>query len=195
MAREGGAYCPASLSGTYSRVPHGAIAEAHRRGLPNVWAVLLMLLSYTGEDAAGVWASCPQTIVCDVLGLTPNQVHEAVRELRRKGLIKTLRRGGNGRSSVYRLNVGGGLEPPPTGARTAPSKVGGGLEPPPKTELVGVQNPHHKELLKEVLIGTSSEVDTGTGFRPVPTGGQDYPPHRVIRPNHDLMKRVSRNAK
>ena len=53
MAREGGAYRPASLSGTYSRVPHEVIAEAHRLGMPNVWAVLLMLLSYTGEDSGG----------------------------------------------------------------------------------------------------------------------------------------------
>ena len=113
MAREGGAYRPASLSGTYSRVPHEVIAEAHRLGMPNVWAVLLMLLSYTGEDSGGVWASCPRSMVCDALELTPNQVHDAVKALRRKGLIETLRRGGNGRASVYRLGVGGGPESTP----------------------------------------------------------------------------------
>ena len=133
VAREGGAYRPASLSGTYSRVPHEVIAEAHRLGMPNVWAVLLMLLSYTGEDSGGVWASCPRSTVCDVLGLTQNQVHDAVKALRRKGLIETLRRGGNGRASVYRLGVGGGPEPTP------------------KTELVGVQNTPLKELLKKFL--------------------------------------------
>lgn len=187
MAREGGAYRPASLSGTYSRVPHEVIAEAHRLGMPNVWAVLLMLLSYTGEDSGGVWASCPRSMVCDVLGLTQNQVHDAVKALRRKGLIETLRRGGNGRASVYRLGVGGGLEATPTsphvaaeswwGSRTHPKNgVGGGPEHTPQ------------RTSKEVLIETSSDgprTRGSEGRAPV-----DYPPLPVVLPSEAAMEAV-----
>lgn len=205
MAREGRAYCPASLSGTYSRVPHEVIAEAHRLGMPNVWAVLLMLLSYTGEDSGGVWASCPRSVVCDVLGLTQNQVHYAVNELRRKGVVETLRRGGNGRSSVYRLNVGGGPEPTPTDARTALSGVGEGPDSTPTIangpdESWGGSRTHSKNGVgegpdstpqrtsKEVLIEASSDGPRARGSEgraPV-----DYPPLPVVLPSEAVMEAV-----
>lgn len=205
MAREGGAYRPASLSGTYSRVPHEVIAEAHRLGMPNVWAVLLMLLSYTGEDSGGVWASCPRSMVCDVLGLTQNQVHDAVKALRRKGLIETLRRGGNGRASVYRLGVGGGPEPTPTDTAFEISGVGGGLEATPTSPHVAAESwwgsrthpkngvgggPEHtpQRTSKEVLIETSSDgprTRGSEGRAPV-----DYPPLPVVLPSEAAMEAV-----
>lgn len=205
MAREGGAYRPASLSGTYSRVPHEVIAEAHRLGMPNVWAVLLMLLSYTGEDSGGVWASCPRSTVCDALGLTPSQVHYAVNELRRKGVVETLRRGGNGRSSVYRVAVGGGPEPTPTDAGLALGEVGEGPDSTPTIpngpdERWWGSRTHTKNGVgegpdstpqrtsKEVLIEASSDgprTRGSEGRAPV-----DYPPLPVVLPSEAAMEAV-----
>lgn len=214
MAREDGAFRPASLSGTYSRVPHGVIAEAHRLGMPNVWAVLLMLLSYTGEDSGGVWASCPQSSMCERLGLSSGQVKSAIGFLKKKGIISVLEMGHNGHAGVYRVSGAGGavgfdpeshptevgLDPEsypmevgsesdstPTGSPVAAKdRVVSGI--PPYASVGSDPESYPKRTSKEVLIETSSDgprTRGSEGRAPV-----DYPPLPVVLPSEAAMEAV-----
>lgn len=118
MSGKGGAFRPAPLSCRYCRVPHDLIIEAHADGLPNTWAVLLMLTSYIRDEGEAVLVCCSRGVIADALGITERQVTHAVEALKRKGIIETARKGGNGRAAVYRL-VGVGSDSGP-----APTRVG-----------------------------------------------------------------------
>lgn len=126
---ETGAYRPGPLGPGYSRISHAAIAEARRAGMPNIWAVWAMLMSYTGTDGTGVWASCPRSKVAEALGIEGRQVRYCVDMLKRKGLISVVAAGHNGRASVYRLNIGdadpnthpAATETDPTASKTDPT--------------------------------------------------------------------------
>lgn len=128
-----------------------------------------------------------------------------MKALRRKGLIETLRRGGNGRASVYRLGVGGGPEPTPTGTAPETSGVDGGLEATPTNPHVAAESwwesrTHTKSGVgggpestpqrtsKEVLIEASSDGPSPRGHEgraPV-----DYPPLPVVLPSEAAMEAV-----
>ena len=89
MSGKGGAFRPAPLSCRYCRVPHDLIIEAHADGLPNTWAVLLMLTSYIRDEGEAVLVCCSRGIIADALGITEQQVTHAVEALKRKGIIET----------------------------------------------------------------------------------------------------------
>ena len=113
-----GAFVPGQISRTFARVPLDSITEAHRRGMPNKWAVLLMLMSHMGESEDGtVWASSPVNVVCERLGLNERQVRKAVESLKRDGMLKVIESGHNGRASVYAVAVGSPPEGYPTHRR------------------------------------------------------------------------------
>ena len=194
MSGKGGAFRPAPLSCRYCRVPHDLIIGAHADGLPNTWAVLLMLTSYIRGDGEAVLVCCSRGVIADALGITERQVTHAVEALKRKGIIETARKGGNGRAAVYRL-VGAGSD-----SRAEPTREGGipdrgrnswfGFQSETNCRVGSDSGTEPNRTSKEVLIGGASlgglgvdaGADGGEPFWGSTTDGAGYPPPRALLP-------------
>lgn len=108
----------------FSQVPRALVARCHRAGMPARWAVLLLLLSWVEHNGKGsVLAHCPRSEVAGVLGIGERAVSDAVRSLKRKGIIEVCEGGHNGRSTTYRLRVGTAPGDHPTRVDTTPEDV------------------------------------------------------------------------
>lgn len=85
---------------------------------------ILLLHRFAGKHGA-TWMSYPAERVAEELGVKVQSVNDAVKELVRKGVLRTVVMGYKGKASVYELIADG-----------FPSKVG--VTPPPNESKVGV---------------------------------------------------------
>lgn len=117
-----GVYSPGPLGRTFVRVPLELITYAVEHGAPIKCGVLLTLMSFCGTTEGGaIWASCARTTICNLLGISEKQVSNAVASLVRDGIISVMEPGHNGRSTVYRVNIGESAAP--EAIPTAPEAV------------------------------------------------------------------------
>lgn len=161
----------AQLSQQFVRLPYSAIVMAHAQGLPNTWAVFLMLLSYIDrEDEEGnIYAHCSRSAICDALELDPKQVSNVVSYLTRKELLSVVKRGHNGRATVYKFNVGTYSESVPTGVGTysesVPTRAKAAISPAPDSKVL-TQNQYlqrvgtYSEPVPEELLQNSSSKNS-----------------------------------
>ncbi len=119
------------IVGPYIRLRVPEVVGMYHHGLPLYDAVYLALHAYTGDDD-GPWASNSTAQIATVLGVSQEQVSNAVKYLKDKNFIKTRERGHNGKAATYDLllvagssdstatGVGGNPESPPTKVACSP---------------------------------------------------------------------------
>lgn len=89
------------MGANYARVPVGWLSGwLGARLSPMQIAVMVELCRWLRPDGT---AWCPRRRMAEELGTTEQCVSNAIAELRRRGLVRLVRRGGPGRASVYAL--------------------------------------------------------------------------------------------
>lgn len=210
VSGKAGAHRPGPLSFTYSRVPHQALRLALESGMPMRWAVLFMLCSFIYECDGILFASCSREMICKELGLTGAQVKNAVDFLKAKGLLSVSRRGRNGRSTLYSLNLNAASGAYPSAVNavsgTYPTKANAAPETYPKlpdsevemeTRLLGptLQGPYRgpwslplTNCSKEqfVVEGDAEDEEAASEEPPLKggflSGREEFPPADIIHP-------------
>lgn len=143
---------------------------AHAHGLPNTWAVFLMLMAYIdGEDEHGnLYAHCSRAYIAEALSLTSKQVGNAVNKLKQAGYIAAYKRGHKGRSTVYKFSIG-------TYSEAVPMAIGSTLGDDPTTKgttlgddpiQAGEQNEHDQQPKVLPLETTLQTVGSTLGDDP-----------------------------
>jgi hypothetical protein len=138
---------PTALPGRYARVTLTEVRELREsHGLSLKWAVWLAVHAYTGVDGESgrVWASLSAGEAAKALGVSRRAVHNAVGALISCGALELVRRGGNGRASVYALPMAS-----PEADTTTPSNY---------TQLLPRTSDYSKVVT--AIPGNYSKVDT-----------------------------------
>lgn len=87
------------MGANYARVPVGWLGGwLGARLSPMQMAVMVELCRWLGPDGT---AWCPRRRMAEELGTSEQCVSNAMAELRRRGLVRLVSRGGPGRASVY----------------------------------------------------------------------------------------------
>lgn len=137
MARGGSrAFEPGEIQTPFARVPLRLLARARGMGMPNKWAVLVALFTWCRKDGDGsALVSCSRSEVARLLGMSAEQVRNAVEALKRDGIIQVAESGHRGRASVYRVRIGSDLEADPianrAGLEADPNVIGSDPEADP----------------------------------------------------------------
>lgn len=200
----------AQLNQPFLRLPYGAAVFAYHNGMPLYWSVYLFLFAFIDqEDQDGnIYAHCSRAVIADALGVDAASIKNAVRHLKVKGAVETVKRGHNGRSTVYKLPVGGDAVPYPTavgdGAIPYPTdqepNFSGGEDERgwcstlPYKPVGGDAVPYPEELLQKSSSSNSSSE--GDGQHPYGVDLSSLPAKRFVQPltSEQLDSKLKRGA-